>query len=89
MVRKKIAHNPHHRINTMAAEIKCCNKGKKLKHCITEGTEGKGFYIKSFYGGPGDGFFKKSPLAAGGKKDTVLGDFFVLQGCLSSVRLFS
>jgi hypothetical protein len=25
--------------------------------------------IKSFCGGPGGGFFKKSPLAAGGKKE--------------------
>ena len=35
MVRKKIAKNPHHRIDTTVTEIKCCNKNKKLKDCST------------------------------------------------------
>jgi CHAT domain-containing protein/tetratricopeptide (TPR) repeat protein len=39
MVRKKIAENPHHRIDTTVTEIKCCNKNKKLNDCSTENTE--------------------------------------------------
>jgi hypothetical protein len=36
MVRKKIAENPHHRIDTTVTEIKCCNKNKKLNDCSTD-----------------------------------------------------
>ena len=37
--RKKIAENHHHKIDTKVMKIKCCNKSKKLKHCITKGHE--------------------------------------------------
>jgi hypothetical protein len=39
MVRKKIAENLHHTIDTTVTEIKCCNKSKKLNNCSTDYTD--------------------------------------------------
>jgi hypothetical protein len=46
MVRKKIAENPHHRIDTTVTEIKCCNKNKKLNDCSTEGVAPPTYYCR-------------------------------------------
>jgi hypothetical protein len=45
--------------------------GKNLSLVISR-RQMKGPLIKSFCGGPGGGFFKKSPLAAGGNKKNNL-----------------
>jgi hypothetical protein len=56
-------------------------KNHKLKNTNPKGSHGlhqdsfklqtMTALIKSFCGGPGGGFFKKSPLAAGGKREEV------------------
>jgi hypothetical protein len=47
---------------------RCALGANLLKILATEDTEvTEEYLIKSFCGGPGGGFFKKSPLAAGGQ----------------------
>jgi hypothetical protein len=45
------------------------HQGVTLMKTITLFVNNKKLLIKNFCGGPGGGFFKKNPLAAGGKKE--------------------